>query len=43
MSGSAGLVVGQTIGGLAPAEVTGVHREEQHPPSGASYWLRVPL
>lgn len=43
MGGSAGLVVGQTIGGLAPAEVTGVHREEQHPPSGGSYWLRVPL
>lgn len=33
-SGSAALVVGQTIGGLAPVEVTGVHREEQQEPRG---------
>lgn len=43
MSGSARLVVGQTIGGLAPAEVMGVHREERQPSSSAFDWLRVPL
>ena len=43
MSGSERLVVGQTIGGLAPAEVMGVHREERQPSSSAVDWLRVPL